>query len=490
MTSYPHAQSSLTNILRFLSLMKIEILTSFPHCTQLVQIFDVTQTTLFFSSTTIEDYHTTVFIDLLENSNSTKYHLFQTNYPKFSRQCSLVAADVTRMLETGTNRSSWLQVQFPGSPHRDFHTFLLQNSGDSEELILPFAKSVATKLHYSFFAVYSLEKINVLQLSANQENLVQISYVSSSIPSAFQQTLRKNLESPNFNGWPLVINVCARCGDAVKTYEEEKVWYSVLEATAIVFVWSVNATPEFEKVITLPRDGKNEDGEWDDWLQPLIDGSASIATLQQYSVEGSSVVLYTVPALYDVSCFITAKPKRIRGKGLSKMLMPLSFHVWIGFIASLLVLGIFIEAAIHLRRYHQVWAYIRNFGGAATTFQSTGSIEVMFIFQSMLPAHFHRLTFSALVKPVFDQSGLTSRIFTRNIEKDDVGKFLLGMWFILLIVLGCGYKSKFTSVVVLPEFTRPPTTFRELANSHYVPFAIVWADNLEENFKVFNFLNQ
>ena len=104
----------------------------------------------------------------------------------------------------------------------------------------------------------------------------------------------------------------------------------------------------------------------------------------------------------------------------------------------------------------------------------------------MLPSHLHRLTFSALVKPVFDQNGLSSRIFKRNIDKEDVGKFVLGMWFILLIVLGCGYKSKFTSVVVLPEFTRPPTTFRELAGSHYTPFAIVWVNNLENNFQALN----
>ena len=87
------------------------------------------------------------------------------------------------------------------------------------------------------------------------------------------------------------------------------------------------------------------------------------------------------------------------------------------------------------------------------------------------------------MKPFLDQSGLSSNTFQREIEKRPLGRLVLGMWFLLLIVLGSEYKSEVTSAVVIPDFTKPPETFKELADSHYKIFAVFWAGNLETDFR-------
>ena len=43
-----------------------------------------------------------------------------------------------------------------------------------------------------------------------------------------------------------------------------------------------------------------------------------------------------------------------------------------------------------------------------------------------------------------------------------------------------------TSHVVLPEYSKTPTTFEELANSNYKLSAVIWTDNLELNFRSLN----
>ena len=103
-----------------------------------------------------------------------------------------------------------------------------------------------------------------------------------------------------------------------------------------------------------------------------------------------------------------------------------------------------------------------------------------------LPPHEHLLTLGAVLKPSLDQSGLSARVFQQNVEKRQLGKLVLGMWFLLLIVLGSEYKSEVTSAVVVPNFKKPPATFRQLAESDYKIFAVFWARNLEVEFETMN----
>ena len=119
----------------------------------------------------------------------------------------------------------------------------------------------------------------------------------------------------------------------------------------------VNATPEFElePVFSLPSDGLNEEGDWDYWAQPLLDGSAAISTLMRHSILVSKVVHFSRPVAHDSCCFITGKPRKVENPELfSKLIAPLGFEVWIlgliSLIGFLLVfLATFQECQFHVK---------------------------------------------------------------------------------------------------------------------------------------------
>ena len=100
-----------------------------------------------------------------------------------------------------------------------------------------------------------------------------------------------------------------------------------------------------------------------------------------------------------------------------------------------------------------------------------------------LPKHEHIFTLGALLKPSLHQSGLSSSMFQSDIQKRWLGRVIVGLWFLLLIVICNEYKSEVTSAVVVPTFTKPPETFKELSDSDYSLYAVFWSGNLEEAFK-------
>ena len=105
--------------------------------------------------------------------------------------------------------------------------------------------------------------------------------------------------------------------------------------------------------------------------------------------------------------------------------------------------------------------------------------------KSCLSPHDHLLTFSALLRPLIDQGGLTGS-FGENIRNDEQSKLLIGVWLVLTIVLIAGYKSAMTSSLVAPAYKNPPSTFEELADSNFKVFAVYWKDDLKLKFQSLN----
>ena len=90
-------------------------------------------------------------------------------------------------------------------------------------------------------------------------------------------------------------------------------------------------------MFSLLSDGLNEEGDWDDWAHPLVDGSAAISTLMRHSVLVSKVVHFSRPIAHDSCCFITGKPRKAANlEFFSKLIAPLSFEVWLGSLISLI----------------------------------------------------------------------------------------------------------------------------------------------------------
>jgi hypothetical protein len=87
------------------------------------------------------------------------------------------------------------------------------------------------------------------------------------------------------------------------------------------------------------------------------------------------------------------------------------------------------------------------------------------------------LTFWALIDPMIDQD--------ENLMRHEEGhraRFILGIWYLALIVLGCAYKSALINFLVLPAFDEGPRTFEELAQSDYKIGTLFWTDVIREHF--------
>ena len=143
---------------------------------------------------------------------------------------------------------------------------------------------------------------------------------------------------------------------------------------------------------------------------------------------------------------------------LERLLSPFGGDAWIGITIVVLALFITIELALHIH----------------------AAIDA--ISAESMTTHAHLLALTQLLKPAIGQGSLAA-VYARNIKRDFLSKALLGIWLLLLIVLGSLYQSNLTSHIVAPVFTKPPETFRELANSRFVKLAILWKDKLDREFK-------
>ena len=410
---------------------------------------------------------------------------------KLARLCSVLIIDTTSKLQEllaptteeepeedeDTSKKDWPQASFPGCPYNCYHIFVAHSNGSiDEDQVFRFAQTTR-RVRHAYFVVYDRESVGIFTRSPNGENLYTIAKLK---PEDDAPAFSLKILRPNFQGIPMIVNVCAKCGDGLEMFQRTNVWFFFFEAIVYELSLSINTTLQFEKLAAPQRDGPDEDGDWDAWKSPLLDGSAAIAGFQHYSIPALKVLHYTRPVVSTYALFITAKPKRVYGSDkLSSLLSPLSLKVWIGSCLSVVALYVAIELTLHVHRFSEFQKLIQMYVPTASI--PNLSTAEKSVFKKMLPRHVHYSALVELVKPWIGQGGI-SVTFERNVANDSVAKFLLGIWLLILNVLGSAYQSELTSCVVSPEYTRPPTTFRELAESKFTPFAIIWADNLANDF--------
>ncbi|CAG7727939.1 unnamed protein product, partial [Allacma fusca] len=203
---------------------------------------------------------------------------------------------------------------------------------------------------------------------------------------------------------PMVAKVCAICDKGLEEFKNTGVWADLTAPNIYELSLLFNATLELETVFSLPRDGQDEEGKWDDYLPPKVKRKMK---------------------LLDILRLLKKR---------------------------------------------------KHFTPAAD--EST-------IAKNILPEHISRLTLFAIVKPILNQNGLDSQILLKNV-KDNLTRFVLGNWFLMLIVPMCAYESKLIEMIALPYTKQPPSTFAELAESNYEIGAVFWTGVIESSFLALN----
>ena len=454
-----------------------------PHqCTTPLQVEDSSQGSAELVDSKGENLH--LIIPILLAVNTSVSLSFEYKF-RLWRPCSVVFIKISHNFVihgaagSEDNAYRWPEIRFPGSPLQAHHVFVMSSSSKKSQM-LDFARTTR-KIQPSWYAVSSETTLDVYHLSVNADRLIlagHFPHKNGKILSSYQLPLKS--DRLDYEGAPLVVNVCPACGKGIEYFRKTGTWNSLIEGVVYELILLANGTYNEQKLMTLARTGPNEKGEWDEWTQPLIDGTAAISTLQRYNTPGSRVVLYSRPAFYDYVCFITQKPKRIvKSQGL-KLLSPLSPEVWLASCISVLMIFLFIEISVRAhRKMLKQWlvsrVYLLRFQG----------VNQDIAIPNFLPAHAPFSTLSAVLNPLLDQGGMDESL-SKNIRNDAQSKVLLGLWLLLIIVLLGGYKSAMTSMLVMPAYTVPPSTFKELAYSNFKVFVVFWPNNLEVSFKSLN----
>lgn len=458
-------------LMQALSLIKTEILRqNQQQCSYLLQVGDISKTDqpgISNNSLLSQDQHAVaIYCENYKNVSS----IFSIRFGG----CSLIINEVysTNVSNKSEEYASQVRQKFSVfSLKNDFYIFLLKNS--TEENVLGFARTKSLLLHAYFMLPRFSCIVSTFSLSLNNENLVHLStydpHSAEAIPSTTCHPQSSTKSTPDFQGSSLnAIVGCVQCDEILEEFKRTGKWGELMIAAAYDLCVRINGTLIIQPVLATARDEADEYGEWDEWTQPLVEGSAVLTSIIRLSTAKSKVIFATEAIIYDSIGFITAKPRNVGGlQKLPKLLTPLSFEVWLGLIISAGCLFIAIELSIYVRQQYS-YANINNCNTSLR--QTTGT------------SYF---TLDAIFRPVMMQPGIT-RNYQRVLGSDLLYRVLLGMWLASLIILLCSYTTTMTSDIVSPVYERLPSTFSELADSNYLIFGEFWNDNVERDFASLN----
>ena len=471
------------------SAMRSEILK--VRCSHILQIVDTARPSLVEIPSDSDYTKSTLILPLLSNSNANYVHR-RSYVPslRFSQICSLILHDITDLvlqlesetpLEVQHSITEWPEHFFPGYPHSDYHVFIYNTENPVASVEQIMLARLARKIHKAFFIFLSHNFVDILRTSSDGQYLQLLSELNPTTTALeTRNLLRLGENKPNYDGGVLLATTCPMCGQPfLEIFQATGKWLNPYDAVVYFVSLAVNATVQFQGAAAVPQMEPDADGDWDPWVAPLIDESAAVATFQPYSVARLHAFHYPGSFVHDYVNFITAQPRRLKAtrNTLIRFMSPLTKEVWFWIAASLGTLFITIELAIHFHRCKILLESVRLGYRKDSLFQLP-----LLPSKNLVWKHFHYQTFTELMRPLFNQGG-SAEAFEMSIRNDVQAKCLLSLWFLAMIVLGSGYQSAMKSRIVAPEYTKPPRTFRELANSHFKPYAIYWTGQIEEGFK-------
>jgi hypothetical protein len=363
----------------------------------------------------------------------------QTGYrfaSRFSCACSLVIYDEKASQEILSNSNAlwWIRFYIPGGTFGSFH--LLRDGTDH-------------------------------QITREWNGTTILRHVAI-LPSSSTHTKPKKLftrtTNSKWNRAPIIYKVYPDGGDTnvqyFKTYEE---WDNFDVATVYYTAEYLNASLIFETVYSPPVRGILPSGRYDDYIQPLIDGTAHISSFNVPSDFAPGVVFFSKTMMYDQTSFLTAPPKLQMVSFLQAIFLPFSLETW------LVLLIIIIEIFALLLVAEWTFSYSEKVDPSCKLRNTRGNMLQLFI---------------GVSKSVLEQPSLEEDIHP-VLRKLHFWRPLI-CWSLLSTVLCAFYKSELIGAFVSPNFVRPPRNFDELSRSEYKIKSILFAGNIDVALKMVN----
>jgi hypothetical protein len=373
------------------------------------------------------------FNDSFSKGRQTEYRFAS----RFSCACSLVIYDenASHAILSNADVLGWIRFYIPG---RIFGSFHLLRDGTNHQITREW--NGTTILRYAA----------ILTSSSNHTKPPK---------KLFTATTKSN-----WNKAPIIYRIHPGAGDATLQYfKTHGEWDNFAIANIYYTAEYLNASLIFETVYSPPVRGILPSGRYDDYVQPLIDGTAHTSSFNEPSSFAPGVVFFSKSVLHDQTSFLTAPPKLQMVSFLQAIFLPFSFETWLALLINIVAIFALLLAA--------EWTF--------------SSSEMVDPFHKLRNTRGNMLElFLTASKSVLEQPSLEEDIHP-VLRKLYFWRPLLS-WSLLSTVL-CGlYKSELIGAFVSPTFVSPPRNFDELSRSEYKIKSILFAGNIDLALKIVN----
>ena len=179
------------------------------------------------------------------------------------------------------------------SMSRDFHIFIAHDT--RERKLLELGRATRKILH-AFILVTVSDCPRVYKLDAYGTDLVSLSMHCSAagMTSPSSEILKMHSKAPNLKRSRIRVGLsCPDCEEKRKEFERTGKWADLAVGTLYELAAVLNATLDLHDPFSTPKDKPDEDGQWDTWTQPLVDGSGIISAFLRLPPGKAKVMLYT-----------------------------------------------------------------------------------------------------------------------------------------------------------------------------------------------------
>ena len=369
--------------------------------------------------------------------------------------------DNVELLNNGTVGRRWGEKILPLLPNDVYRSFFIFFLPHFQEDASPFTK-VNNFMHetgtfqYSVFVMPdSAVEISIFRgVPKSSRELRVAAAVTNGSWTAGSTDFKLFTDDFDFEGKEIITLFCVVCAPTEEELKTHDIIGNSFKVAWILAYELFNMTPVIENVL-VPDKGLTEDGEFSDLVLPTMEGNAAVTGIMIPSIYTYHLVMFTFPYYYDSAAFITGPPTVLSEGGIYMIEEPLHWLVWLAIIFS--SLGVF--ACI------DILFYIAN--------------------NRMINLQDHVWILQMVYKPMLEQAGFDPVQFRSRVKLYRI-HFIIGLWSLCLIVLGCAYDSALLEVVAFPRLILPPQTFRELAAASDYDIGIVFGETIIHDLKATN----
>ncbi|CAG7815879.1 unnamed protein product, partial [Allacma fusca] len=188
-------------------------------------------------------------------------------------------------------------------------------------------------------------------LRANQSRIFWRKYGTGSlIPvEGIGQNLLTHDTHPNFEATVLKAIICTVCVYLVEFLKKNSEMSSMDTVSLYELGLRLNATIEFEPVFGQPYKGMDENGDWDGYAQPVIDGETVFTTVVMPAVETFPLIQVTRPIYSDSIIFVYGLPKPIPFSAFLRLHRPFTIMVWIMSAVSAFAMFLVLQGILYFQ---------------------------------------------------------------------------------------------------------------------------------------------